>query len=121
MCNHTVAVSISVENNKAMRETTHDIFMKNDQLVNLKMKKIVDDQDELREKEKNLIDDDLKVKMIKQAQKERLCISIQGANRIIASYNDIGQSYKLDGSVEKNYSNCKHYKWSVFEQTQIPS
>ena len=38
--------------------------------------------------------------MIKQAQKERLCISIQGAIRIITSYNDIWKSFKSDGSEE---------------------
>ena len=43
MCNPTVVVSVSVENNKALREIAHDIFMNKDQLVNLKMKKIVDD------------------------------------------------------------------------------
>ena len=45
-----------------------------------------------------MINDHLKVKMIKQAQKERFCISIQGAKRIITSYNDIGKSFKSDGS-----------------------
>ena len=29
-----------------------------------------------------------------------MCISIQGAKRIITSYNDIGKSYKFDDSVE---------------------
>ena len=98
MCNSTVAVSVSVENNKALREIPYDTFMNNDQLVNWKMKKIVDDWDELRKKVKDLIDDHLKIKMIKQTQKERLCISIQGAKRIITSYNDIGKSFKNDGS-----------------------
>ena len=65
MCNSTVAVSISVENNKALREIAHDIFMTNDQLVNWKKKVAVDDWDELREKVKNLIDNHLKVKMIR--------------------------------------------------------
>ena len=40
--------------------------------------------------------------MIKQAQKERFFITIQGAKRIIASYNDIEKSFKNDGS-EKNF------------------
>ena len=62
------------------------------------MKKIVDNWDELRKKVKNLIDDHLKVKTIKQAQKERLFISIKGTKRIITSYNDIGKSFKNDGS-----------------------
>ena len=34
MCNPTVVVSVSVENNKALREIAHDIFMNKDQLVN---------------------------------------------------------------------------------------
>ena len=36
--------------------------------------------------------------MIKQVQKEKLCISIQGVIMIITSYNDIGKSFKSDGS-----------------------
>ena len=40
------------------------------------MKETVDNWDELRDKVKNLINDHLKVKMIKQTQKERLCILI---------------------------------------------
>ena len=100
MCKPTVAVSISVENNRTLREITHDIFMNKDQLVNQKIKETVDDWDELRDKVNNLINDHLKVKFIKQAQKERLYISIQGAKRIITSYNDIGKSYKIDDSVE---------------------
>ena len=38
--------------------------------------------------------------MIKQAQQERLCISIQGARRIITSYNEIGKAFKYDSSEE---------------------
>ena len=38
--------------------------------------------------------------MIKHAQKDRLCITNQGAKRIIASYNDIGKSNKVDDSRE---------------------
>ena len=65
MCNPTVAVSISIENNKDLREIAHDSFMNNDQLENWKMKKIIDDWDELRKKKNDLIDYHLKVKMIK--------------------------------------------------------
>ena len=54
----------------------------------------------MRKKVKDLIDDHLKVNIIKKTQKERLCISIQGAKRIITSYNDIGKSYKFGCSVE---------------------
>ena len=34
MCNPTVVVSVSVENNKALREIDHDLFMNKDQMVN---------------------------------------------------------------------------------------
>ena len=37
MCNPTVAISVSVENNKASRGIAYDFFMTNDQLVNWKM------------------------------------------------------------------------------------
>ena len=47
ICNSTVAVSVSVENNKALREIAYDTFINNDPLVNWKMKKIVDDWDDL--------------------------------------------------------------------------
>ena len=47
MFNSTVAVSVSVENNKALREIAYDTFINNDPLVNWKMKKIVDDWDDL--------------------------------------------------------------------------
>ena len=50
MCNPTVAVSVSVENNKALREIAYDTFMTNDQLVNWKMKKIVDDWNDLKKR-----------------------------------------------------------------------
>ena len=54
MFNPTVAVSVSVENNKASREIAYDFFMTNDQLVKWKMKKIVDDWGELKKiKEKD--------------------------------------------------------------------
>ena len=79
MCNPTVAVSVSVENNKALREIAHGLFMSKDQLVNWRMKVTVDDWDWLRDKVKNLIDDHLKVRMIKHAQKEMLCITKQEA------------------------------------------
>ena len=49
------------------------------------MEEIVDYWDELRNKVKNLIDDHLKVRMIKHAQKERLYITNQGVKRIITS------------------------------------
>ena len=39
ICNPTVAISVSVEINKALREFAHDTFMSNDQLVNWKMKR----------------------------------------------------------------------------------
>ena len=47
-----------------------------------------------------MIDDHLKVNIIKKTQKERLCISIQGAKRIITSYNDIEKSFKNNDSEE---------------------
>ena len=50
ICNSTVAVSVSVENNKALREIAYDTFMTNDQLVNWKMKKIVDDWNDLKKR-----------------------------------------------------------------------
>ena len=46
------------------------------------------------------INDHLKIKVIKQAQKERLFISHEGAKRIVTSYKDIGRSFKDDGSVD---------------------
>ena len=49
---------------------------------------------------KNLIDYHLKVRMIKHTQKERLCITNQGAKRIITNYIDIGKSYKFVDSRE---------------------
>ena len=101
-CNPTVAISVSDENNKASREIVFVFFMTNDLLVNWKMKKIFDDWGELKKKIKKKIDDHLKVKMIKQVQKERLCISMQGAKRIITSYKDIGRSFKDDGSEDNN-------------------
>ena len=67
MCNPTVAVSISVENNKALGEIAHDLFTNKDQLVNWRMKETVDDWDELRDKFNNWINDHLKVRMIKHA------------------------------------------------------
>ena len=54
----------------------------------------------MRKKVKDLIDDHLKVNIIKKTQKERLCISIQGAKRIITSYNDIEKSFKNNDSEE---------------------
>ena len=72
--------------------------MNKDQLVNWKIKKSVDDWDELRDKVKNLIDDHLKVRMTKYAQRKILCITNQGSKRIITSYNDIGKTYKFDDS-----------------------
>ena len=50
MCNPTVAISVSVENNKTSREIAYDFFMTNNQLVNWKMKKIVDDWGELKKR-----------------------------------------------------------------------
>ena len=100
MCNPTVAVSVSVENNKALRGIAHGLFTSKDQLVNWRMKVTVDDWDWLRDKVKNLIDDHLKVRMIKHAQKEMLCITKQEAYMIITSYNDIDKSYKFDSSQE---------------------
>ena len=100
MCNPTVEVSVSVETSKALREIAYDIFLTSDQLVNWKMKESVVDWGELKKKVRDLIDDHLKIKMIKQAQKERLCISIQGARRIITSYNEIGKTFKYDSSEE---------------------
>ena len=41
--------------------------------------------------------------MIKETQKERLCISHEGAKRIVTSYKDIGRSFKDDGSED----NCR--------------
>ena len=93
MCNPTVAVPFSVENNKALGENK-------DQLVTWRMKETVDDWNELRGKVKNLIDYHLKVRMIKHTQKERLCITNQGAKRIITNYIDIGKSYKFVDSRE---------------------
>ena len=100
ICNPTVEVSVSVDSNKALREIAHDIFLTSGQIVNWKMKESVVDWGELKKKVKDLIDDHLKIKMIKQAQKERLCISIQGARRIITSYNEIGKAFKYDSSDE---------------------
>ena len=34
MCNHAIVVSVSVENNKDMREIAHNLFMNKDQSVN---------------------------------------------------------------------------------------
>ena len=102
LCNPTVAISISVENNKTSREIAYDFFMTNNQLVNWKMKEIVDDWGELKKKVMEKINDHLKIKMIKQAQKERLCISYEGAKRIVTSYKDIGRSFKDDGSVDNS-------------------
>ena len=48
------------------------------------------------------INDHLKVKMIKQAQKEMLCISHEDAKRIVTSYKDIGRSFNDDGSVDNS-------------------
>jgi len=50
ICNPTVAISVSVENNKTSREIAYDFFMTNNQLVNWKMKKIVDDWGELKKR-----------------------------------------------------------------------
>ena len=77
------------------------------------MKEIVDYWDELRNKVKNLIDDHLKVRMIKHAQKERLYITNQGVKMIINSYNDIGKSYKFDDS-RANISRIASIKSSQF-------
>ena len=100
MCSPTVAISVSVENNKTSREIAYDFFMTNKQLVNWKMKEIVGDWGELKKKVMELINDHLKMKMIRQAQKERLCISYEGTKRLATSYKDIGRSFKDDGSVE---------------------
>ena len=102
LCNPTVAISVSVENNKTSREIAYDFFMTNNQLVNWKMKEIVDDWGELKKKVMEKINDHLKIKMIKQAQKERLCISYEGAKRIVTSYKDIGRSFNDDGSVDNS-------------------
>ena len=100
LCNPTVAISVSVENNKTSREIAYDFFMTNKQLVNWKMKEIVGDWGELKRQVMELINDHLKIKMIRQAQKERLCISYEGTKRLVTSYKDIGRSFKDDGSVE---------------------
>ena len=67
LCNPTVSISISVENNKTSREIAYDFFMTNNQLVNWKMKEIVDDWGEFKKKVMEKINDHLKIKMIKQA------------------------------------------------------
>ena len=100
MCSLTVAISDSVESNKKTREIAYDFFMTNKQLVNWKMKELVGDWGELKKKVMELINDHLKIKMIRQAQKERLCISYEGTKRLATSYKDIGRSFKDDGSVE---------------------
>ena len=100
MCSPTVAISVSVESNKKTREIAHDFFVTDKQLVNWKMKEIVGDWGELKKKVMELINDHLKMKMIRQAQKERLCISYEGTKRLATSYKDIGRSFKDDGSVE---------------------
>ena len=100
MCSPTVAISVSVESNKKTREIAYDFFMTNKQLVNWKMKEIVGDWGELKRQVMELINDHLKIKMIRQAQKERLCISYEGTKRLVTSYKDIGRSFKDDGSVE---------------------
>ena len=69
-------------------------------MVNWKMKETVDNWNGLKYKVKNLIDDHLKVRMTKHAQKERLCFTNQGAKMIITNYNVIGKSYKNDNSIE---------------------
>ena len=50
LCSPTVAISISVENNKTSREIAYDFLMTNKQLVNWKMKEIVGDWGELKKK-----------------------------------------------------------------------
>ena len=47
-----------------------------------------------------MIDDHLKVRRTKHAQKERLRITNQGAKMITTSYNVIGKPYKYDNSIE---------------------
>jgi len=100
MCSPSAPISVSVESNKKTREIAYDLFMTNKQLVNWKMKELVGDWGELKRQVMELINDHLKIKMIRQAQKERLCISYEGTKRLVTSYKDIGRSFKDDGSVE---------------------
>ena len=65
MCSPTVAISVSVESNKKTREIAYDFFMTNKQLVNWKMKEIVGDWGELKRQVMELINDHLKIKMIR--------------------------------------------------------
>jgi len=100
MCSPSAPISVSVDSNKKTREIAYDLFMTNKQLVNWKMKELVGDWGELKRQVMELINDHLKIKMIRQAQKERLCISYEGTKRLVTSYKDIGRSFKDDGSVE---------------------
>ena len=74
--------------------------MTNKQLVNWKIKEIVGDWGELKKKVMELINDHLKIKMIRQAQKERLSISYEGTKKLVTNYKEIGRSFKDDGSAE---------------------
>ena len=100
MCSPSAPISVSVDSNKKTREIAHDLFMTNKQLVNWKMKELVTDWGELKKKVMELINDHLKIKMIKQAQKERLSISYEGTKKLVTNYKEIGRSFKDDGSAE---------------------
>ena len=100
MCSPSAPISVSVESNKKTREIAYDLFITNKQLVNWKMKELVTDWGELKKKVMELINDHLKIKMIRQAQKERLSISYEGTKRLVTNYKEIGRSFKDDGSVE---------------------
>ena len=100
MCSPSAPISVSVESNKKTREIAYDLFMTNKQLVNWKMKEIVGDWGELKRQVMELINDHLKIKMIRQAQKERLSISYEGTKKLVTNYKEIGRSFKDDGSAE---------------------
>ena len=100
MCSPSAPISVSVDSNKKTREIAYDLFVTNKQLVNWKMKGLVTDWGELKKKVMELINDHLKIKMIKQAQKERLSISYEGTKKLVTNYKEIGRSFKDDGSAE---------------------
>ena len=100
MCSPSAPISVSVDSNKKTREIAYDLFVTNKQLVNWKMKGLVTDWGELKKKVMELINDHLKIKMIRQAQKERLSISYEGTKKLVTNYKEIGRSFKDDGSAE---------------------